>query len=71
MRIVAHQPFSSLTRVLDANDDIRSDSQILWHNRKRCLVADTDDGRQIQQRIQTLEELLEAYRSGLLTPKNG
>ena len=71
LRIVAHQPFSSLTRVLDANDDIRSDSQILWHNRKRCLVADTDDGRQIQQRIQTLEELLEAYRSGLLTPKNG
>ena len=55
LRIVAHQPFSSLTRVLDANDDIHSDSQILWHNRRRCLVADTDNGRQIQQRIRTLE----------------
>lgn len=69
LRIVAHQPFSSLTRVLDANDDIHSQSQILWHNRKRCLVADTDNGRQIQQRIRTLEELLDAYRSGLLTPR--
>jgi len=69
LRIVAHQPFSSLTRVLDANDDIHSDSQILWQNRRRCLVADTDNGRQIQQRIRTLEELLNAYRSGLLTPR--
>ena len=69
LRIVAHQPFSSLTRVLDANDDIHSDSQILWHNRRRCLVADTDNGRQIQQRIRTLEELLHAYRSGQLTPR--
>ena len=69
LRIVAHQPFSSLTRVLDANDDIHSDSQILWHNLRRCLVADTDNGRQIQQRIRTLEELLDAYRSGLLTPR--
>lgn len=69
MRIVAHQPFSSLTRVLDANDDIHSDSQILWQNRKRCLVADTDDGRQIQQRIETLEELLAAYRSGLIAAR--
>ena len=68
LRIVAHQPFSSLTRVL-ANDDIHSDSQILWQNRRRCLVADTDNGRQIQQRIRTLEELLNAYRSGLLTPR--
>ena len=69
LRIVAHQPLSSLTRVLDANDDIHSDSQILWHNRRRCLVADTDNGRQIQQRIRTLEELLHAYRSGQLTPR--
>ena len=61
------KPFSS--RVLDANDDIHSDSQILWQNRRRCLVADTDNGRQIQQRIRTLEELLNAYRSGLLTPR--
>ena len=69
LRIVAHQPFSSLTRVLDDNDDIHSDSQILWHNRRRCLVADTDNGRQIQQRIRTLEELLNAYRSGLPDPR--
>lgn len=69
LRIVAHQPFSSLTQVLSANDDIHSDSQVLWQNKKRCLVADTDNGRQIKQRIETLVELLNAYRSGMLTPK--
>ncbi len=69
LRIVAHQPFSSMERVLDSNDDIHSHSQVLWQNHRRCLVEDTDNGQRIKQRMRTLGELLHAYRSGMLSPK--
>ena len=36
----------------------------------RLTVADTDAGREIQERIHDLEELLRAYRSGEVTEKN-
>lgn len=69
LRIVAHQPFSTLDNVLKANDDIRSESQVLWQNAKRRMVANTDNGRQIMQQIETLGELLSAYRNGTISQK--
>ena len=37
---------------------------------QRLTVADTDAGKEIQERIHDLEELLHAYRSGEITEKN-
>ena len=36
---------------------------------KRKTVADTDTGRKLKEQIEELEELLEAYRSGILVEK--
>ena len=36
------------------------------YNMKRQLVGDTDQGRQIRQRIRELKELIEAYRTAQL-----
>ena len=37
--------------------------------RDRCLVGDTDVGRELKEQIQDLERLLAAYRNGEITEK--
>ncbi|MDD3212048.1 MAG: fructose-1,6-bisphosphatase [Eubacteriales bacterium] len=69
MRLSAHQPFTSIAAALDGNDDIHSDSNEFFRFRKRVMVADTDNGRNIQSRIEVLEQLLKAYRDGTIAVK--
>ena len=63
MRLVAHEPFESA--VLNESD-IFSDSIDVETFPRRKLVADTDIGREIQDNIYDLEQLLEAYRDGTI-----
>ena len=37
--------------------------------RDRCLVGDTDAGREMKEQIRDLERLLAAYRNGEITEK--
>ena len=69
LRIVAHHPFSSRKQAVTTNDDILSDSQFVCKFHRRMMVGDTDEGRIIVERIRILQELMSAYRSGQLTPK--
>ena len=46
--------------------DIVSRQVAVRYNMKRQLVGDTDQGRQIRQRIRELKELIEAYRTAQL-----
>jgi len=66
-RIVSHQPFSGKYDALHKNDDIVNDSLIFEKMETRMRVAQTDEGRELQQRVDDLKELLEAYRSGAIT----
>ncbi len=64
MRLVAHEPFESKEAAVQKELDIFSDSiEVETYNRRR-RVADTDNGREIQESIHYLEALLEAYREG-------
>lgn len=63
MRIKAHQPFTSVQKVLEENIDIESSSSTFETEKKRLMVADTDDGKRIANHIEDLEKLLSAYRS--------
>ena len=36
---------------------------------RRQLIQDIDDGKAIARRVADLQELLEAYRSGIISPK--
>ena len=66
-RIVSHQPFSGKYDAIHKNDDIANDSVIFEKMETRMRVAQTDEGRELRQRVEDLKELLEAYRSGAIT----
>ena len=69
MNIVAHQPFDSREEAVRTGMDIHSTSRVVESLRERVLVGDTDAGQQLKKRIEELEELLEAYRSGLIVER--
>ena len=66
MKLKTHQPFTSLKNALEENVDIHSDTEIVEEEEERIMVADTDDGIIIRERIKDLKALLKAYRSGLI-----
>lgn len=66
MRIVAHEPFESKEAAILKESDVVSDDVVVETMKCRQRVADTDIGREIQERIRELEDLLQAYRDGTL-----
>lgn len=64
--LAAHQPFQSTEEAIESEADILSDSMVVHQLQKRLLVGDTDEGKRLKVRIQELQELLKAYRSGIL-----
>lgn len=69
MRIKAHQPFESIEKVLTENKDIESSSDMFETEHKRVMVKDTDDGKRIISLIDDLQQLLYAYRQGVIAPQ--
>ena len=64
MRIVSHQPFTDLEDALNEDRDIHSQPYVFATWEKRKMVADTDCGQKMQERIADLHDLLEAVRQG-------
>jgi len=70
LRLKAHRPFESVEKVLQENADITSETETVETERKRVMVADTDDGRVIATSIRDLNALLFAYRNGILQERH-
>lgn len=66
MILVAHKPFESTEEAIEKESDIHSDNMIIKRVMNRKIVADTDNGRKIQEKINELYQLLDAYRCGLI-----
>ena len=66
LSLTAHEPFESTEKAIREEKDIVSRQVAVRYNMKRQLVGDTDQGRQIRQRIRELKELIEAYRTAQL-----
>ncbi len=66
-RIVSHQPFAGKWNAVHKNDDIASDSVIFEKLETRMRVSMTDEGAELQTRVDDLLMLLEAYRTGAVT----
>lgn len=66
MRIVSHQPFPGIDKVLEDNGDIHSNSAIFDVNKERFMAAHSDDGKRLRERLTDLLLLLKAYRSGII-----
>lgn len=64
--LAAHEPFQSTQAAIEKEADIHSRTNILDKNFARMRVKDTDAGREFQRRIEELNLLLAAYRTGLI-----
>ena len=70
MRLVSHEPFTSSEEAIKNESDIFSDTITVETTRRRQSVADTDIGASLKESIYQLEELLEAYRQGVIVEKD-
>lgn len=64
--LIQHEPFKDTKEAIRQGTDIQSSKQIVEMTGQRMMVRDTDTGHLLQKQIQELEELLYAYRHGML-----
>ncbi len=69
MTLVSHERFDGIEAAIKENKDILSTSSVFERTTDRRRVEDTDIGTSLRQTIRDLEQLLSAYRLGVLTPK--
>lgn len=69
LRLISHKGFPGIQAVIRDNSDILTTKNIFETSKARILNRDTDEGREILDRIAALKALLTAYRSGILRPK--
>ncbi len=66
MRLMSHQPFTTLRDAQETGRDIHSQSFEFMSYPKRKYVIDTDHGKLLEERMKDLVTLLEACRSGII-----
>ncbi len=66
MSLAAHEPFVTTEQAIETEADIISHIEPVYQTTQRQLISDTDQGKQIQNRINDLKKLLGAYRSGAI-----
>ena len=64
LKIKAHRPFEGIAKAIDENADIESEAEQVESFPRRRYIADCDDGVRLRKRIEALEALLAAFRSG-------
>ncbi len=64
--LASHEPFESVEKTIQEEQDIRSEIRVVEKNLNRIRVRDTDDGLVILKKIHNLKALLIAYRTGLI-----
>lgn len=66
LRLVAHEAFTSTEEAIAKELDVLSSTVITEMSRRRETVSDTENGKKSREKIKDLEDLLHAYRSGLI-----
>ncbi len=66
-----HQPFESAEKAIHEDEDIASRSERIYTAPKRVLIQDTDKGREEAKRLDDLQQLIDAYKSGMLQEEPG
>lgn len=64
LRIISHEPFEGRRKAIHDNHDIANESIIFEKMQSRIKISQTDQGRELQSRVDDLMMLLDAYRSG-------
>ena len=66
MRIIAHEPFTSLEDAIQNNEDIHYSIDLQEPSKRRITIAHTDKGKELKKQIENLKLLISCYDSGLL-----
>lgn len=66
MRIIAHEPFTSLEDAIQNNEDIHYSIDLQEPSKRRITIAHTDKGIELKKQIENLKLLISCYDSGLL-----
>lgn len=70
MELVQHEAFTTVSDAVEKERDIKGRVQLVEWKEKRVLMRDTDTGRELQKQIDCLQQLLDAYHTGLIPEKN-
>ncbi len=68
--LAAHEPFESKKASVENEQDIISEQRVLETVDKRKRVRDTDNGKVLLKEVKDLEDLLVAFRQGLIKEKD-
>lgn len=68
--LAEHKPFESAQKAIQDEVDLDSRTEIIATYPRRMRVVDTDKGKEIKERIEALQALLDAYRTGLIKESN-
>ena len=66
IQLVEHESFESREQAVLSGSDIHNRTLLQDFSGKRMRIKDTDKGKQLLDQITWLEQLLEAYRSGVM-----
>lgn len=69
-QLVQHEPFESTQKAIEEGQDIISNTVLNEYNSRRLLVRDTDKGHELERQVSDLNNLLRAYRLGLVKEKS-
>ncbi len=64
--LVSHEPFESTEKAIAEEKDIHSSTVALQYSQARIMVSNTDVGLELKKNISELEDLVYAYRNGLI-----
>ena len=66
IQLVEHESFESREQAILSGSDIHSRTLLQDFSGQRMHIKDTDKGKELLEQINSLEQLLQAYRSGTL-----
>ena len=70
LKLVSHKPFQDVKNAIENCIDIHSSTRIVKRVLQRKRVKDTDIGTKLENQIDDLYELLEAYKKGFIKEKH-
>lgn len=70
LKLVSHKPFQDVKNAIENCIDIHSSTRIVKRVLQRKRVKDTDIGAKLENQIDDLYELLEAYKKGFIKEKH-
>ncbi len=68
--LISHRPFDSVEKALEEQSGFDEKKEVVESHFDRIMVRDTDNGKEIKQKLNDLNMLLAAYKKGIIKEKS-